>query len=332
MRINIVVPCYNEEQVLSATARRLLDLLGSLSTAGTISGSSRVLFVDDGSTDGTWRLIRSLAEGDERVAGIKLSRNRGHQTALLAGLLASDADATISIDADLQDDVSAIPAMLEQFRDGCEVVFGVRQERGSDAWFKRVSAAAFYRLMRGLGVDLVEQHGDFRLLSRRALACLREYREVNLFLRGLVRELGFRCGKVYYKRSPRLAGETKYPLRRMLGLALDGVTSFSAAPLRLAAAVGALAFVASLVMAGWVFWIRLFSDSSVPGWASTVIPMYFLGGIQLLTIGIVGEYLARVYLEVKQRPKYFIESTVGASRDDAHSHGKETSQEPYGRP
>ena len=312
MRIDIVVPCYNEEQVLPGTARSLLDLLGSLTGAGTISAPSRVLFVDDGSTDGTWRLIRTLAAADPRVAGIKLSRNRGHQTALLAGLQACDADAAISIDADLQDDIGAIPGMLEQFRDGCDIVFGIRQERGSDSLFKRMSAGAYYRLMRRLGVDLVEQHGDFRLLSRRALDCLREYREVNLFLRGLVPQLGFRCGKVFYDRSARLAGVSKYSLRRMLALALDGVTSFSAAPLRLAAALGALAFLASLGMAGWVLWIRLFTASAVPGWASTVIPMYFLGGIQLLSIGIVGEYLARVYLEVKQRPKYFIESSVGS--------------------
>lgn len=314
MRIDIVVPCYNEEQVLPGTARSLLDLLGSLTGAGKISGSSRVVFVDDGSADATWRLIRTLAAADPRIAGIKLSRNRGHQTALLAGLLESGADAAISIDADLQDDIRAIPGMLDQFRDGCEIVFGVRQQRGSDSLFKRMTAGAYYWLMRRLGVDLVEQHGDFRLLSRRALDCLREYREVNLFLRGLVPQLGLRCGKVFYDRSARLAGESKYPLRRMMALALDGVTSFSAAPLRLAAALGALAFLASLGMAGWVLWIRLFTASAVPGWASTVIPMYFLGGIQLLSIGIVGEYLARVYLEVKQRPKYFIESSVGAGR------------------
>lgn len=319
MRLDIIVPCYNEEQVLPGTARSLLDLLGSLSAAGKISGSGRVLFVDDGSVDGTWGLIRTLAAADPRIAGIKLSRNRGHQTALLAGLLESDADAVVSIDADLQDDIRAIPGMLEQFRDGCEIVLGVRQERGSDSVFKRMTASAYYQLMRRLGVDLIEQHGDFRLLSRRAIEYLREYREVNLFLRGLVPQLGLRCGKVLYDRRPRRAGASKYPLRRMMALALDGVTSFSAAPLRLAAALGALAFLASIAMACWVLWIRLVTDSAVPGWASTVIPMYFLGGIQLLSIGVIGEYLARVYLEVKQRPKYFIESTVGITQPPVSS-------------
>ncbi len=311
MRIDIVVPCYNEEAALPESARRLLDLLSEMQAAGQVAPGSRVLFVDDGSGDGTWRLIRTLAAADDRVAGVRLSRNRGHQVALLAGLMESDADAAISIDADLQDDIRAMPAMLTHCREGCDIVYGVREERGSDTAFKRLTAGWYYGVMRRLGVALVPQHGDFRLLSRRALDCLAEYRETNLFLRGLVPQLGFRTATVGYARSPRRAGETKYPLRRMLGLALDGVTSFSAAPLRLAAAMGALAFVASLAMTGWVLWTRFFTDAAVPGWASTVIPMYFLGGIQLLSIGVVGEYLARVFLEVKQRPKYFIEGRVG---------------------
>ncbi len=313
MRIDIVVPCYNEEAALPESARQLLQLLTAMQTSGHAAAGSRLLLVDDGSGDGTWRLICALAAADERVAGIRLSRNRGHQIALLAGLLESDADAAISIDADLQDDIQVMPAMIEHCRKGCDIVYGVREERGSDSAFKRLTAGAFYGLMRRLGVALVPQHGDFRLLSRRALDCLAEYRETNLFLRGLVPQLGFATAQVGYQRSPRRAGESKYPLRRMLGLALDGVTSFSAAPLRLAAGLGALIFLDSLVMTGWVVWIRFFTDTAVPGWASTVIPMYFLGGVQLLCIGIVGEYLARVFLEVKQRPKYFVAArTSGA--------------------
>jgi glycosyltransferase involved in cell wall biosynthesis len=321
-RIDIVVPCFNEEEALPGSARRLLDLLESEVSAGHAGPSSRVIFIDDGSSDRTWEVIRALSVADPRVAGIRLTRNRGHQVALLAGLLESDADAAISIDADLQDDIRAIPEMLRHWHGGCEVVYGVRDNRDSDTPFKRVTARAYYWLLRALGVELVEQHGDFRLLGRRALDCLREYREVNLFLRGLVPQLGFRTAKVHYARSERRAGQSKYPLRRMLALALNGVTSFSAAPLRVAAGLGMLAFLLSLGMTIWVLWIRFFADSAVPGWASTVIPMYFLGGVQLLSIGIVGEYLARVFTEVKQRPRYFIETRVGAGFESTTAAGR----------
>ncbi|MBM4195874.1 MAG: glycosyltransferase family 2 protein [Gammaproteobacteria bacterium] len=311
MRIDIVVPCYNEEAVLPDSARRLIDLLSSMTAAGQVAGGSRILFVDDGSCDDTWRLIRTLAAADPRVAGIRLSRNMGHQVALLAGLLESRADAAISIDADLQDNIGAMPTMVEHCRAGCDIVYGVRAKRDGDTVFKRLTAGLFYRAMNRIGVALVPHHGDFRLLSRRALDCLAEYRETNLFLRGLVTQLGFRTATVDYERSARRAGESKYPLRRMLALALDGVTSFSAAPLRATTAVGALAVLASVFMTAWVLWIRFGTDSAVPGWASTVIPMYFLGGMQLLCIGVVGEYLARVYLEVKHRPRYFIDERIG---------------------
>jgi glycosyltransferase involved in cell wall biosynthesis len=311
MRIDLVVPCYNEEQVLPQTAQRLLELLSAMAAQGLAADGSRILFVDDGSRDATWGLIGSLAARDARVAGIKLSRNRGHQVALLAGLLASDAEAVISIDADLQDDIDVVPRMVEHCRQGCDVVYGVRRSRDSDSLFKRATAGAYYRLMRALGVELVPQHADFRLLSRRALDCLARYEEVNLFLRGLVPQIGFRTAQVDYERRARQAGESKYPLRRMLALAFDGLTSFSPAPLRFAAVMGLLVFCASLLMSGWVLWVRLFTPNAVPGWASTVIPMYFLGGIQLLTVGILGEYIARVYQEVKRRPRYFIEAEVG---------------------
>ena len=311
MKLDIVVPCYNETEVLQPTCARLLELLTRLAADGSIAAGSRLLFVDDGSTDGTWALIRQLAEKDGRVAGIKLSRNRGHQIALLAGLMAATGDAVISIDADLQDDPEVIPAMLAHFRTGAEVVYAVRGRRTSDAFFKRTTAGLYYRLMRALGVELVAQHADFRLLGRRALEALRGYGETNLFLRGLIPQLGFASATVSFERTAREAGISKYPLRRMLSLGLNGVTSFSAAPLRAAAALGALAFVASLIMSGWVLWIRFSTDDAVPGWASTVIPVYFLGGLQLLCMGVLGEYLMRVFLEVKHRPRYVIEHTVG---------------------
>jgi len=311
MKLDIVVPCYNETEVLQATCARLLELLTRLAADGSIAAGSRLLFVDDGSTDGTWALIRQLAEKDGRVAGIKLSRNRGHQIALLAGLMAATGDAVISIDADLQDDPEVIPAMLAHFRTGAEVVYAVRGRRTSDAFFKRTTAGLYYRLMRALGVEIVAQHADFRLLGRRALEALRGYGETNLFLRGLIPQLGFASATVTFERTAREAGISKYPLRRMLSLGLNGVTSFSAAPLRAAAALGALAFVASLIMSGWVLWIRFSTDDAVPGWASTVIPVYFLGGLQLLCMGVLGEYLMRVFLEVKHRPRYVIEHTVG---------------------
>jgi polyisoprenyl-phosphate glycosyltransferase len=311
MKLDIVVPCYNETDVLPETCRQLLALLDALQSAGSIAAGSRVLFVDDGSTDGTWALIGELAGRDPRVAGVKLSRNRGHQIALLAGLLAAQGDAVISIDADLQDDPAVIPAMLEHYRAGKQVVYAVRRRRTSDSFFKRTTAGLYYRLMGFLGVELVPQHADFRLLGRRALEALRGYGETNLFLRGLVPQLGFPSATVAFDRQVRHAGASKYPLRRMLSLGLDGVTSFSAAPLRAAAALGALAFLASLALTGWVLWIRFTTDDAVPGWASTVIPVYFLGGLQLLCMGVLGEYLMRVFLEVKHRPRYVIEQTVG---------------------
>lgn len=316
MKLDIVVPCYNETDVLPETCRRLLGLLDSLQASGSIAPGSRLLFVDDGSTDGTWSLIGDLARGDPRVAGVKLSRNRGHQIALLAGLLAATGDAVISIDADLQDDPAVIPDMLGHFRAGRQVVYGVRRRRAGDSLFKRTTAGLYYRLMRLLGVELVEQHADFRLLGRRALDALRGYGESNLFLRGLVPQLGFPSATVTFDRQVRQAGTSKYPLRRMLSLGLDGVTSFSAAPLRAAAALGALAFLASLALSGWVLWIRFSTDDAVPGWASTVIPVYFLGGLQLLCMGVLGEYLMRVFLEVKHRPRYVIEETVGLGAGD----------------
>jgi glycosyltransferase involved in cell wall biosynthesis len=318
-RVAIVVPCYNEAAVLGTTAARLGDLLGRLRTAGQVAVGSAIVFVDDGSSDDTWALISGLAATHADIAGLRLSRNRGHQNALLAGLCAAPGDALISVDADLQDDVDVIPQMLAAFASGIDIVYGVRRQRAGDSWFKRASARAYYRLLAALGVEVVLDHADFRLLSRRALEALREYREVNLFLRGLIPQLGYRSATIEYDRAPRAAGSSKYPLRRMLSLAWQGVTSFSAYPLRLITGFGFVVSCASIALAVWALAIRLFTERALPGWASTVIPMYFLGGVQLLSLGIIGEYLAKTYHEAKHRPRYHIEEQRGAALETPHA-------------
>jgi polyisoprenyl-phosphate glycosyltransferase len=308
--VAIVVPCYNEAAALPHTVATLLQVLQQLERTGKISAGSQICFVDDGSTDATWALIEQHAAADRRVHGIKLSRNHGHQRALLAGLLTVTSDAVISIDADLQDDVAVIERMVDAFHSGKDVVFGVRSDRGADTWRKRVLAEGYYRLLKLMRVDIVFNHADFRLLSRRALNALREYSEVNLFLRGIIPTLGFSSAIVSYERSERTSGKTKYTLRRMLSLALEGVTSFSALPLRLIALIGVVIFLGSLAASSWVLWVWLFSDDVVPGWASSVLPMYFLGGVQLLGIGIVGEYVAKVYMETKRRPRFIVDKMI----------------------
>jgi glycosyltransferase involved in cell wall biosynthesis len=245
------------------------------------------------------------------VIGLRLSRNFGHQNAVMAGLLSASGDALISIDADLQDDIDVIPEMLEQFQAGNEIVYGVRRERQSDTALKRGSALLYYRLLKLLGVDVIHNHADFRLMSRKAVDCLKQFSEVNLFLRGIVPLLGFQTGTVEYDRQERAAGQTKYNLRRMIALAINGITSFSPAPLRMVAALGLIVFLLTVAMTFWVLWIRFFTDQAIPGWASSVIPIYFLGGIQLLSIGVLGEYVSKLYLESKQRPRYFIAETTG---------------------
>ncbi len=307
----IVVPCFNEQEVLPETAKRLRAVLSDLAGRGLASERSRVYFVDDGSRDSTWSIIETLAADSDAIYGIKLSRNRGHQNALLAGLMTAEGDVLVSIDADLQDDLAAIEKMLVAFRGGADIVYGVRSDRSSDTFFKRATAEGYYRVLAMMGVQVVFNHADYRLMSRRAIEALREFREVNLFLRGIVPELGFRAEMVTYARGERFAGESKYPLGKMLALALQGVTSFSAAPLRWITGFGALVCAGSFGMVLWAVFIRLFSDQAVPGWASTVVPIYFLGGVQLLCTGIIGEYLAKLYLETKGRPRYVIERVVG---------------------
>lgn len=307
----LVVPCYNEEQVLPLTAPLFRGKLQALIDAGRISADSRVLYVNDGSRDGTWSVIRSLAESDPLAEGMALSRNRGHQNALLAGLMTAmeRADATVSIDADGQDDIDAVDEMLTEYEAGCDVVYGVRSDRATDTGFKRGTAHLFYKLMTGLGVECVYDHADYRLMSRRALEGLAQFNEVNLFLRGMVPLVGYRCGTVAYRRTPRMAGESHYPLHKMLALALNGITSLSVKPLRLITGLGLGVSLISLIMIVWSV-VRYFVGATVTGWSSLMCVVLFLGGIQLLCIGVLGEYIGKIYAEVKRRPRYIVSETT----------------------
>lgn len=318
VHLNLIVPCYNEQEVLPETCRQLLGMLDRLQARGTADARSSITFVDDGSRDRTWQLIDELHRSDARVHGFKLSCNRGHQNALLAGLLSAQGDILVSLDADLQDDIEAIPRMIEAYAAGADIVYGVRVRRDTDTVFKRVTARGYYALLRRFGVNVLPDHADFRLMSRRAVDALRDFREVNLFLRGIIPMLGFHTAVVHYDRLTRFAGESKYPVRKMLALALDGIFSFSTVPLQWITVMGAVLSTVSVGIGLWAVIVRLFTDRAVPGWASTVIPMYFLGGLQLLALGIIGGYLSRVYAETKQRPRFIIERVLTertASRD-----------------
>ena len=307
----VVVPCYREEAVLPETAKRLGAKLRGLIAEGKISDRSRALFVNDGSKDRTWEIIQALHAEDHLFSGVNLSRNRGHQNALLAGLTtaARFADVTISMDADLQDDINAMDRMLDAYHAGCDVVYGVRSSRKTDTFFKRFTAEAFYKLMRGMGVDIVFNHADYRLMSRRAVEGLCEFEEVNLFLRGMVPLVGFISTTVEYERAPRFAGESKYPLKKMLAFALDGITSFSVKPLRLILSVGLVIFLLSIVMLLWTL-IRRIAGHTVTGWASLMWSIWMIGGIQLLSLGVIGEYIGKVYGESKRRPRFIIERVI----------------------
>jgi glycosyltransferase involved in cell wall biosynthesis len=275
-----------------------------------ITPESTITFIDDGSSDETWHLIEAAAQNSSKIHGIKLSKNRGHQNALIAGLFTVDGDVIISIDADLQDDLSAIQEMLIKHNDGAEIVYGIRSHRETDTIFKRVSAESYYRLMRILGVDVVFNHADYRLMGRVAINALQQFGEVNLFLRGIIPQLGFKTANVYYSRAERFAGESKYPFRKMMSFAWEGLTSFSSVPLSWITILGFIVSIFSFGIGLWALILSLFTDKTLPGWASTVIPMYFLGGIQLLSLGIIGEYISKIYSETKHRPRYIIEKTV----------------------
>lgn len=309
----IVIPCYNEEQVLPITAPLFLKKINNLAAAGLVSEKSRVLFVNDGSRDATWSLIQKFASEDEHFIGISQSRNRGHQNAVLAGLMealhSGSCDTTISIDCDGQDDINAMDAMIDEYLAGMDVVYGVRSKRETDTWFKRTTAEGFYKVMKALGADVVFNHADYRLLSKRALEGLAEFREVNLFLRGLVPLVGYRCSSVYYERAERIAGESHYPLKKMLAFAFDGITSLSVKPLRLITLAGMLVSAVSFV-AIIVTLITKLVGFTVTGWTSMICAIYFLGGVQLLGIGVIGEYVGKIYNETKARPRFIISETT----------------------
>jgi len=310
--IAIVVPCYNEQEVLPETAKRLSYKLRRLISEQIIDEKSTLLFVDDGSTDNTWNLIEGLHTEDPFIfEGIKLSVNKGHQNALLCGLCAvnNSVDAAITIDADLQDDIDVIDKMIEKYRSGCEIVYGVRSNREADSLFKRLTAQGFYRFMRFLGVDIVYNHADFRLMGRNAVEALMEYGEVNLFLRGIIPLLGFKTSVEYYTRTERVVGTSKYPLHKMIKFAWEGITSFSIKPLRMITMLGILIFTVSVVMIVY-FFIGYFSGHTVPGWASIACSLWGIGGLILFSIGITGEYIGKIYLETKCRPRYHIEQIL----------------------
>ena len=313
----IVIPCYNEQEVLPVTSGMFLKKINSLIEKGRVAPESRVVFVNDGSKDNTWNIIQELAKSDEHFEGICLSRNRGHQNALLGGLMTvkDRCDITISIDCDGQDDINAMDAMVDAYWDGCEVVYGVRSKRDTDTFFKRFTAEGFYKLMNWMGAQVVFNHADYRLMSGRVLNEFANFKEVNIFLRGMVPLVGFKSTSVYYERAERLAGESHYPLKKMLALAFDGITSLSVKPIRLITGFGALISVISFLGVIWAV-IEAILGSTVAGWASTTSIVCFMGGIQLLCLGVIGEYIGKIYLETKQRPRFIISETTFPDKED----------------
>ena len=308
----IVVPCFNEQEALPQSHERLLQLVNGMIAQGGIAHESKLLYVDDGSRDDTWHVINRLANECSIVAGVKLACNSGHQNALMAGLAAAVdyCDITVSIDADLQDDINVIPQMVERYKDGCDIVFGVRRERKTDSWFKRTTAGMFYKLMNRLGVDTINNHADFRLMSRRAVLALLDYKERNLFIRGIVTKLGYKTDCVYYDRSARTAGESKYPIKKMANFAIDGITSFSVKPVRMVFMVGILFLIIALVMLVYVL-TAYFMGRAVSGWPSLILSIWLVGAFILIGLGIIGEYVGKIYTEVKNRPRYNVDTTIG---------------------
>lgn len=307
MKLYLVIPCYNEEAVLPETSKRLKEKYTALMDAGKISPDSRIVFVNDGSKDRTWEMICDLHRGDPVFRGICLSRNKGHQNALMAGLMTvkDECDAAISLDADLQDDINAIDAMVDKYAEGFEVVYGVRSSRKKDTFFKRTTAEGFYKVMKAMGVETVYNHADYRLMSRRALGALSEFDEVNLFLRGIVPLVGFKSTQVTYERGERFAGESKYPLKKMIAFAVEGITSMSVKPIRMISSLGFFVFLVSIGVLIYSI-VQKFLGNTVPGWAFLAVSVWALGGIQLLSIGVIGEYIGKIYLETKHRPKFIV--------------------------
>lgn len=307
----LVIPCYNEQEVLPETSKRLLEKLESLVEQKMISKDSRILFVNDGSRDRTWEMIEELHQKNPVCQGVKLSRNRGHQNALLGGLMTAKeyADMVISLDADLQDDIDVIDQFVEKYYEGCEIVYGVRSARNTDTFFKKFTAEGFYRIINRMGGEVVFNHADYRLMSRRALEEMEKYQEVNLFLRGIVPMIGFQTDVVTYERHERFAGESKYPLKKMLALAVDGITSLSIKPIRFIVFLGLFIFLCSFVMLGYSL-VQHFLGNTISGWTSLIVSIWAIGGLQLLAIGVIGEYIGKIYLETKRRPRYIIEKVL----------------------
>lgn len=310
-KLYLVVPCYNEQEVLPFTTEKLKEKMNALMQSGKITQDSRVVLVDDGSKDATWQLIEKYHNENALFSGIKLSRNKGHQNALLAGLLTvkDECDATISLDADLQDDINAIDAMLEKYEQGCEIVYGVRNDRKKDTFFKKTTAQGFYKMMRMMGADIIYNHADYRLMSKRAICELENFKEVNLFLRGIVPMIGFKSDQVFYARGEREHGESKYPLKKMLSFAIDGITSLSVKPIRMICTLGLIILLISFGMLIYSL-ISYFCGNSQPGWASLIVSIWAIGGLQLFAIGIVGEYIGKIYLETKSRPKFIVDKYI----------------------
>ena len=314
--LTIVVPCYNEEDVLPETSARLDLLLAELVESGRIAADSSICLVDDGSKDDTWAIIEKLRGRSRRFGGLKLSRNYGHQNALMTGLLGARGDVLITVDADLQDDLHAIDEMLDAAANGADIVYGVRRQRAQDATMKKLTAHLYYRLLQLMKVEIVFDHADYRLMTRRAVEALREYQETNLFLRALIPQLGFKTSIVTYDRHERFAGTSKYSIGKMVALAIDGVTSFSTQPLRIATIAGSIISLLSLCLTFWALYLSLVLKATIPGWASTVVPIYLISGVQLLCIGIVGEYVGKIYLETKRRPRAHIAKVLEPGAPD----------------
>lgn len=304
----IVIPCYNEEAVLPETEKRLTAKLEKMIENGLISDKSRMVFVDDGSKDKTWSMISEMYEKNPYVMGIKSSKNRGHQNTLLEGLMTvkDDCDMVVSMDADLQDDIEVLDQFVEKYYRGCDIVYGVRSARKTDTWFKRTTAQGFYKVMEAMGVNIVYNHADYRLMSKRAIQELENFKEVNLFLRGIVPMIGFKTDIVEYERSERFAGESKYPLKKMVSFALDGITSLSIKPIRFITSLGFLLFVISIILLIY-YVIGYFMGKTIQGWATLVVSIWGIGGLELLAIGIIGEYIGKIYMETKERPRYIVE-------------------------
>lgn len=308
----IIVPCYNEEEILKDTNSKLIKKVNELKEKKLIKKNSYILYIDDGSKDNTWTIIKELSKNDNNIKAIKLSKNQGHQNALLSGInyVQDKCDCLISLDADLQDDIQIINEMINKYHEGYEIVYGVRENRDSDSKLKKSSAENYYKLMNSIGVNLVFNHADYRLMSNKAISFFNSFTEINLFIRGIIPLIGLKSTKVYYTRKERLAGESKYPLKKMLSFALNGLTSFSVVPLRIISIIGFIVFILSFFMGIYILYVALFTNLTIPGWSSTVLPIYFIGGIQLLAIGIVGEYIGKIYTETKKRPRYFIEEII----------------------